>query len=367
MQESDPRNRPREPVPWDDSLARRFRFACRPGCGMCCYVSPRLTPSDREGIGQQRRPVPLVPAGPGRWRIPERATGGACAMLDGDRCQIHLQRPGVCAIYPVTLYAGRGRWQASIVLSCPGVDLEPLRQGGDPREGPSSPPADSLRREIDRARWIATSPAMCRAFRGAALRRSHSLRRLLGRQPLWAEVDSARSALLRMLPILPAHPEEAEPLPDVREGAEYLPLVAAPAARPIALATDGGVPTVFELDPFGRLTLRGRYRPLDRIPAPDGAAREWLAGYQGYWLDRDAFWDGLVAGAEGCPGAVPGPLEAGQMTLRKIAATVLLRAAILAQHRGTTGTLTDTDAIVDGIRATDADLIDAGGYGAVEP
>ena len=109
------------PVPVDVSGLSGFSYACRPGCGLCCYAEPLVTPAEKPPL------LRIVPSAEfvsrGRFEfLGSHSEGGACRLLEGNRCRAHAARPSPCREFPLTAHVGV-RLQATVVLTCPGVDL----------------------------------------------------------------------------------------------------------------------------------------------------------------------------------------------------------------------------------------------------
>jgi lysine-N-methylase len=106
----------------------RQRWSCH-SCGNCCRtLVGHLFARERERIDSQGWAEvlgvkPYVRAGRG-WALNKRPDG-ACVFLDGDnRCLIHNKfgeeaKPLACRIFPFSVRAVRGGWQASLRFDCP--------------------------------------------------------------------------------------------------------------------------------------------------------------------------------------------------------------------------------------------------------
>ncbi len=129
----------------DLSLLRGVRFRCRPGCGLCCYTTPAVEAGEAERLIQIDPNVPFL-VGDRGWRyIDSRGDGGACHFLDRTRCRAHAERPFPCREFPLSVHLGT-RAQATVVLSCPGIESPPWSVPAKER-GSLDPPA-GLEEEI---------------------------------------------------------------------------------------------------------------------------------------------------------------------------------------------------------------------------
>ncbi len=348
---------PRLPiVPVDTSLVVGFRYACRPGCGLCCYAEPLVPPADRLPLLRRVPEIHLVARGRDEF-LAARPEGGACQLLAGNRCRAHPVRPAPCRQFPIAAHLG-GRLQATVVLSCPGVDLAGLGAYRGPASGEPPPDFDeelaALRGRID-----AGTPRRL----AEGLRRRDRLRREFARDGRWEEEEEVRARFRRAIP--DAGPEEfpAEAPPARADGLEHLPLSFDGRDGPVAWAAGLGGWELWELRPDGgTVGPVGVASPPTRPPPLSDAGRRSLQGYLRYWLDRDLLF-GVVhlAMLEGSDGTVGAWVEA---ELRSIAALVLSRASVRATiQRGSVDRLTDDD-VLAGIRATDQDLLDRPTWGS---
>ena len=338
----------------DLTLLGGFRFGCRPDCGLCCFASPRLEGDDEARL---RRAVPALRAveRQGARCIPARPEGGACELLEGLRCSAHAARPAPCREFPVFVHVGT-RWQAGLVLSCPGLSLDTLRGFGSvPRE----PAFYGLDPEVAAVRERLT-PKGSRLLEEAGRRRRRVVRELSA-QGRWMEEDEVRERLFRE-PLVPS-PDEYAPteLPDIGAGLEQLPMYFDGRPGPMALAQAGEAWECVELSPGGGSTSEGLTVPPEEPPLLDASARELLAGYLRYFLARDIFlaavhWE-MVRGE-------PGTVDDVTLTqLHAIGSDVLARAAVRSQRRGKSGARLTALDIELGIRATDQDWLDRPSWG----
>jgi Fe-S-cluster containining protein len=347
---SDPSDAP----PLDLELLDGFRFVCRDDCGLCCYAEPRVRPEEQRRLLSIEPSTRFAGEGPERF-LAARPDGGACQFLRDRRCGVHEARPSPCQQFPITVHVG-GRFQASLVLSCPGLDLGVLALGHDLTPGRPI----GLDGEIRAARQR-MSPASYRLQEEATRRRAR-IRRGLDRAGRWMEEEQVRNRLRGSSVRLEPPDFPVEDPPSAEEGLDRLPLFYAGTTGPLALASGLGAWELLELRPEG-----GVERMLDAVPPPtsvpsvDAAGRRVLEGYLDYWLRRDALFGHVhLEMLESDDGTVE---EWVAEELRTIAALTLARAYVRARaSRATTGSLTADD-VLDGIRATDQDLLDRPSWG----
>lgn len=330
-----------------------FRYTCRPECGLCCYAEPRADAPDRARLVAVDPEVRFVGHGPDQF-LASRPNGGACQFLSGNRCRAHAVRPHPCREFPVSVHVGH-RLQATLVLSCPGVDLSSL-VGWAPRGEPVSVDFDSELASV-RARL---GPAH-RVRLETAERRGRKLERALRAEGRWEDDEVVRAAWRDRIPRPGVKDFPVEDPPKVADGWEQLPIFYDGRDRPVALAQAFGAWQLLEVSP------EGGGDPLATIPSPnhppeiDTAADQVLVGYLRYCLYRDAFLAAAQLDAlEGTEGSMT---EWVGLELRTLGATVLARASVRAKLRGGgTAPLTERE-VVDGIRATDMDWLDRPTWG----
>jgi Putative zinc- or iron-chelating domain len=342
-------------VPVDISTLSGFSYACRPDCGLCCYAEPLVAPTEKESL------VRIAPAAEfvtrGRFEfLRSHPDGGACVLLEANRCRAHPARPSLCREFPLTAHVGV-RVQVTAVLSCPGVDLSPLREYGGPERAASPRGFDSelaaLRARIDgRVRRLLDTNG----------RRHRRIEVALTAEGRWQGEEEVRRRLRDQLPTPAPGDFPVEGPPSRQEGLSVLPLFFHGRASPVALASHAGGWELLELNPTGgvRRSL-GVAPPPDRPPELSEDAARTLAGYLRHWLDRDLLF-GVVhlAMLDDPEGSVTDRVAA---ELRWIGAVTLSRAHVLASlRRGDVERLSDEE-LRDGLRATDQDLLDRPTWG----
>jgi Fe-S-cluster containining protein len=339
----------------DVRLLAGFTFACRPDCGLCCYAEPRVEAAERGRLLSIVPEAELVTREGGEF-LGSHPDGGACQLLDANRCRGHSARPHPCREFPLTAHVGT-RVQATVVLSCPGVDLTALQHFG------SRGPADvrgAFATELAALRER-VAPSTARRLESSA-RRRRKIARILDEERRWEDDEVVRERLRRSVP-LPG-PEDF-PVPDppsAEDGLDALPLFFDGRDSPVALAAGLGGWELHELAPGGGFARSlGVIPPPGRPPELGPEAAAYLRGYLRYWLERDALFGMVhVAMLRADAGTVSDWIEA---ELREIGALVLARAGVRAKlTRGIVGRLTPAQ-LLDGVRATDQDLLDRETWG----
>lgn len=343
--------------PIDVALLGGIEFECRPDCGLCCYATPAI---DRT---EQTRLLRIAPEStfifPDRdpSYLAARPEGGACQFLHQNRCRIHPARPSPCVIFPIVLHAS-DRFQASVVLSCPGVSLGG-RAGA--RRAASLPLARGLDGELRRAE------ARCRSEEGrealaSARRDGQRVERRLQKEGRWIPTPEVRASLRERLPLPDSSDFPVDDPPPLEAGAELLPLYFDGGEGPVAIAGHAGGWQLVELQETGGVrSWLGVWPPPTRMPPLEPAAEQALRDYLGYWLERDALF-GFAHNAMVEEPSGEDVLARVARELRYIGATVVTRARIRASAQGRiAASLTEVD-IDRGIRASDADLLDRAGW-----
>jgi Fe-S-cluster containining protein len=338
----------------DVQLVRGFRFACRPDCGLCCYAAPRVEAEERARLLQIAPEAEFLGRGSDQF-IAARADGGACQFLELNRCRVHEARPHPCREFPLTVHVG-WRLQASLVLSCPGIDLARLlSQSPSPNR---SDPSD-LESELDAVRER-LGPGTARRLSTTA-RRGRKVEKALAAEGRWQDDRDVRRALGGHLPFPTAGDFPVEGPPSASEGLDRLPLFFDRRPGPLGLAGGLGGWEVLEFSPTGGAELVGVIAPPERPPAIDPGARHLLEGYLRYSLARDAFLASVhVDMLEGDEGTVT---EWAANELRVLGATVLARASVRSKLHGAEGASLGAEDLENGIRATDQDWLDRPSWG----
>ena len=338
----------------DFELLRGFRFVCRPDCGLCCYAEPRVELSERTALLQLRPDVEFGHRGRDSFLV-ARPNGGACRFLEDCRCAVHPARPHPCREYPLTVHVGR-RLQATIVLSCPGVGLEPLLARDRPER---SPEPEGLTAEIG-ALSSRVGPGTARRVRDAT-RRGRRIERLLADQGRWEPEEVVRSRLERQIPRPTTADFPVEDPPPRAEGMDRLPLFFDGRPGPVGIAFDRGGWEMLELASEGGARTLDVMVPPDRPPLLEPDAGRLLDGYLGHWLRRDAFFAAVeLEMVEGTEGSVT---EWARDGLRALGALTLARASVRAQLKGGDGHRLTMREVEAGIRAVDQDELDRPTWG----
>ncbi len=338
----------------DLDLVDGFRFTCRPDCGLCCYAEPRVEPDEATRLLQIAPATSFRRHGRDRF-LSSRPEGGACQFLVDGRCGVHAARPHPCREYPVTAHVGP-RLQATVILSCPGIDLAPLRSGGVAGALRST---GGLAAEV--ASLVERVDAGTTARQAAAVRRGRKVERRLTEEGRWIDDDTVRAELGAAVP-LPGADLFPPPEPPARdEGLERLPFFFDQRPGPVAVARALGGWELLELAPKGGARSLGVLVPPERPPRLDASARRLLEGYLRYVLARDAFLASVhLEMLEGRDGSVRDWVESA---LLELGAEVLGRASVRAKLAGRDAReLTEGD-IERGIRATDQDWLDRPTWG----
>lgn len=340
-------------APLDLSLLLGFRYACRPECGLCCYAQPRVDPEEQPTVLRIAPDARFVGHGSDRF-LASYPDGGACRLLRSNRCAVHPARPHPCREFPLTVHVG-GRLQATVVLTCPGVELDPLRvpraRREEPPQGFESELASIRARTGNRgdARWE------------AALRRGRRVERALRAEGRWVE-DAVVRDVVRRDPPRPSDREfPVENPPEVSDGMANLPLFFDGRRAPVALANRWGSWELLELSPTGGGASLGVIPPPERCPELRPPAVALLDGYLDYVLERDAFLASVqLAALEAEDGTVA---DWARADLVELGAVVLARGSVRAKLAGRgNGPLTVED-VANGIRATDMDWLDRPTWG----
>jgi len=335
-------------------LLRGFRFACRPDCGLCCYAAPRVEPQERARLLQIVPDAVFLGGGSDQY-IAARSGGGACQFLEGHRCRVHAARPHPCREFPLTVHLGR-RLQASLVLSCPGIDLAGLFRLSSPdaRVDPAG-----LEAELSAVRER-LGPETARRLSTTA-RRGRKVEKSLAAEGRWEDDLAVRQVLHDRVPLPKPSDFPVEDPPAASDGLDRLPLFFDRGNGPFGFARGLGGWEVVELAAAGGAEPRGVFVPPERPPALEADAVRLLEGYLHYSLDRDAFLAAVhVDMLDGDVGSVA---EWTADALRALGAMVLTRAVVRGKLRGIERTALTAPDVEDGIRATDQDWLDRPTWG----
>lgn len=332
-----------------------LRYACLPDCGLCCYAEPLVVPAEKGNLLRIAPETEFLSRGAFEF-VRSNPEGGACQLLTGYRCRAHPARPGPCREYPLAGYAGT-RLQAIATLTCPGVELTFLDgyRGSETAPAPQGLDAElaALRARIWREGDRRLDPSR---------RRGRQIARALGANGRWVDEDEVRRQLRERLPLPRNDDLPAGTPPSREEGMELLPMVFDGRRGPLAFAARSGGWELLELRPEGGVeNSLGVASPPERLPALSDEAGRILAGYLRYWLERDQlFGIAHLDMTEDPQGDVTDFVAA---ELRQIAAIAISRAQVLATLcRGKVGSLSGAD-LLQGIRATDQDLLDRPAWG----
>jgi len=343
------------PPDLDVALLDGFRYACRPGCGLCCFATPRAT--EPEILRLRRIEPALRTLVDGRDRVlAARDLGGACQFLSGLRCRVHEARPHPCREFPLTVHVGE-RLQATVVLSCPGVEMD--RFASDVAAGGHGAGASGFETELSSLRSRVTASTGRRI--DEAVRRRRRVARQLQAEGRWMEEDEIRDELRKEIPF-PADADFPVDDPPNAEGPlEELPLYFDHRKGPVVVGSRMGAWEAAELAETGGARPIGFAIPASRRPRLTENARELLRRYLEYCLQRDSFLAGwmldTLSADEG------DLLDWTGRGLRELGATVLARADFRARlARGPVESLSVTDVAL-GVRATDQEWLDRPTWG----
>ena len=339
----------------DERLLGGFSFACRPDCGLCCFASPRITNDDRRALLAIAPAAEIVARGRDRF-LAARPEGGACQFLQANRCGVHGGRPTPCRQFPIHVHVGE-RLQATLVLSCPGLDLRGLAVPPAERR---HRPAIGLDDELGAVRGQIQGETEERLVQ--ARRRRRRIVRRLESQGRWIPESEVRVALDSRIPLPSPRQFEVEDPPSAEDGLEQLPLFFDGRPAPVAIARSLGGWEILELRSEGGVERAlGVYPPPDRPPVLSAEGERRLTDYLRYWLERDAlFGTVLFEMVESDEGTA---LEWVESELLRIGAITVARASVRARLRGEDGRRLAEDDIDRGIRATDQDLLDRPTWG----
>lgn len=340
----------------DVSLLDGFEFTCRPGCGLCCFANPAVGPEERVGLIQIRPALEFLDGDDGYVFLTNRPNGGACELLSDAGCGAHSARPFPCRSFPISVHLG-SRAQASVVLACPGLSLARLEE---PTARGAVEAARGLDAELAAVRAEMERPVARTASQAAAVDYTQALVRQRTR-PGWIEPEEFRSELAHRdrWAELVGYPE---PPPEPDADADSIPVAFLPDLGVVGLAGEDGRWSVRTMPEAGGGRTLGTYDLPRDPPRLDGPARRLLGAYLRYAFDRDAPFGQLLWSLR----RSRDDWEDALWTLVDEAASlVVTRAALLALARGETPVALGRATVLDGIRASDADLLDRPTIGAV--
>jgi len=328
-------------------------FQCRPDCGLCCYATPRTGPEERANLLRIDPSIPFLPMSAGSAAISDRGDGGACYLLEDRRCRAHAARPFPCREFPLSAHVG-DRVQVTAVLSCPGIDLSEFAEWADGR--PPRPRPTGFASELAAVRERLGSDDLDR-LASQSQRRFRTVAQRLARHGLWDDPEEIRTAVRPGLLALVRDAFPSEDPPHREEGIASLPLfrdarfgVVAIAHHPggwefLSLTERGDEPTSLTVLP-----------PPQRCPEMDPSGERALRAYLEYLLARDiTYWQ---AAERVDPDGPDGMAEEVAMDLAEFGSLVLSRAWARERLRGVEPGPLDAAAVLDGVRATDAEFLD---------
>lgn len=176
-------------------LPGEARFACLPGCGLCCFYRVLVTEADRQRLR-------AVVADSQPWEVTDdgeralRRVSGFCLYLDPQqRCTVYEHRPKHCRAYPY-LWTTYDQLQLDVDFSCPGLGR------GDPIPAEwYQPPVETAQRQAHRGEAIRELQGLLRAQRRYA---APEVLVALGERALdelaaiWHAASSVGSSILRV-------------------------------------------------------------------------------------------------------------------------------------------------------------------------
>lgn len=342
-------------------LLEGFRFTCRPGCGLCCYATPAVSPAERSRLVQIEPTARFLADTQGFKLLAARPEGGACTMLGDNRCRVHAARPFPCRVFPLLTHIGT-RIQSTLVLSCPGVDLSPLESWS--QDSPSRGETLGLDSEIAAARKEAEDVPVGQWLREGVAAESKIQHALRARGEMQECAEVLRELSGRPLPLGPVRGGGLPP-PGRERPIEELPLTfEAPNARVALRSVGSSEYEVIELRESGGVrTVRGTYPVPERWPEMQPDGRRVLEGYGRYLLARDHFlWAAYHELRSGSRDSLKERLRAN---VAEALAEVVRRGTVLALAGGHPSESLGVGEVAAGIRAVDAELLDRPTLGRV--
>lgn len=195
-------------------LPPESRFACLPGCGLCCSYRVQLTALDRRTLREYRSPDDAS----GAWQATEdgepalRREAGFCLFFDAQqRCSVYQARPEHCRSYPY-LWTNYVQSELDVDLSCPG-----LGQGEAVAATLLQRPTEDKARQIRRESAIQHIQGLLRAQRRYA---DPEVLALLGAHYLDGFAAGWPGKILRLYQVRPllVNAETQDSLPRLRQG-----------------------------------------------------------------------------------------------------------------------------------------------------
>lgn len=354
-------------IPFEASLLAGRAFACLPGCGFCCTVSPHARADEEARVRASDAGPFLVRRKDGSLGLRLRTgrdggPGAACAVLRSDRaCGAYDARPDACRLFPLHVHAGR-RVQVSAQLACPGVWEE--RRATAPSAPAAAPLADVAADALAR---VLAAPDAARMVR-AARENYHEFDRRLEAIDQAADERALAAAFAPALPALVTPEGLAGFLTGLAEGnlvledagelhltaseddpadliVELAPFVlpdeapALPAAVDRDLAwiahrvTKRGVVEVVEYAEDGGTRVQRRARVVDALLEWEDAALAEAQAYLALLTRRDHTTGAAARVMDAAGYRVTMPSAFGRV-LADAAASVMLRAGVAASARG---------------------------------
>jgi hypothetical protein len=328
-------------------------FQCRPDCGLCCYATPRTGPEERANLIRIDPSIPFVPMGGGIAAISDRGDGGACYLLEARRCRAHAARPFPCREFPLSTHVG-DRVQVTAVLSCPGLDLSEFGEWADGR--PPRPQPTGFATELDAVLERLDSDSVDRSA-SQSQRRFRTVAARLERNGLWDDPEDIRAAIRPELGQLTREAFPPEDPPDRGEGIASLPLFRDPKFGVVAIARHpGGWEFLSLTERGGEPTSLTVLPPPQRCPEMYPGGERVLQAYLEYLLARDiTYWQ---AAERLDPDGEFGMAEEVALDVAEFGALVLSRAWARERLRAVDPGPLDAEAVLDGVRATDAEFLD---------
>jgi len=327
-----------------------MEFRCRPDCGLCCFATPAADRSEQRALLTILPSLPLLD-GPGEYRrIALQGEGGACSVLHGLRCTAHGARPFPCRSYPLSVHIG-DRIQATVVLSCPGLVL-----AGDAQGAPAAPAPIGLDDEIASVLQELGRPLAQSSVIRAARDYARAIDRL-DAEARWVDPMSLLDERATLVDRALRSAAQLDPLPDLEEGLDALPVTFDPELGRLALGgSEAGSAVVYPLDERGGTPAPlGEYAIPD-LPRLDQQATALLRWYLLYASGRDLL---IGQAAHDLLDGGDGDLEdALAREIEGMRNAVVTRAALLRSVHGDPSGILDRSAVDAGIRATDAEFID---------